>query len=224
MNRDLKLENILIDPKGHIKITDFGLSRDFSEKTNGRRPSSNTPGTTIYKSPEGLIHQQDGFSVDWWAYGIVIYELLIGYHPFVEDPDQDEETTKRLILSKLVRFPPFVSATASELINRLLDRNPHRRIGCGKDGGLEVQLHSFFVDLDMSKIFRKETPSPYAPDLRDETDVRFFDEVFTKEAINALEYGVGAEGLMEEKSDLTFSGFTFVPEVLGGASSSKSTL
>jgi len=89
--RDLKLENVMMSPSGHIKITDFGMCK--IDLGNGLRTNS-VVGTSEYLPPEILMRTQYTFSVDWWTYGIVLYEMLCGEHPFYSE---DKETLYRVI-------------------------------------------------------------------------------------------------------------------------------
>ncbi|KAI9178939.1 hypothetical protein H9P43_005601 [Blastocladiella emersonii ATCC 22665] len=176
--RDLKLENILLDKDGHIKIADFGLSRMSTKDEQDRTFSM--AGTLEYFAPEVIEGVNYSFPADWWAFGVILFELLCGYHPFY---NPNPEILYQLILRAPLEFPSFTSAKASDLISRLLDRDYKRRLGSGKQGSREIQQHPFFKDIDFVKLFRKELPPPWRPDLTDDFDVKFFDKEFTSEVI-----------------------------------------
>ncbi|KAJ3359576.1 RAC-alpha serine/threonine-protein kinase [Allomyces javanicus] len=176
--RDLKLENILLDKEGHIKIADFGLSR-ISTKGEGERTFS-MAGTLEYFAPEVIEGINYSFPADWWAFGVILFELLCGYHPFY-NPNPD--ILYQLILRAPLEFPTFIGVRAAEVITRLLDRDYRKRLGSGKNGSREIQQHAFFKDVDWVKLFRKEVPPPWRPDLADDFDTSFFDKEFTSEQI-----------------------------------------
>ncbi|KAJ3087974.1 RAC-alpha serine/threonine-protein kinase [Quaeritorhiza haematococci] len=170
--RDLKLENILLAKDGHVKITDFGLSKQEDED------DTELVGTLEYLAPEVLQGRPCTFTVDWWAYGVVVFEMLNGFHPFYSE---NREEIKRNILRAPIEFPNDISNDSRDLIARLLQRNPKERLGCGGEGGLEIRNHPFFASIDFAKLFNKAIEPPFKPDVVDDFDVSFFDDLFTKE-------------------------------------------
>ena len=132
--RDLKPENILLDDEGHVRITDFGLCRD---KAPDETSAQTFCGTPEYLAPEMILNRKDGKgygrSVDWWAYGCLLYEMLTGWPPFY-DSNLQEQCTK--ILRARVEFPPkfHVSRVTQHLLRSLLKREPAQRIGCFEAG------------------------------------------------------------------------------------------
>lgn len=133
--RDLKLDNIMFDAQGHIKITDFGLSK---EGIWGSATTTTFCGTPGYLAPEILHEQPYAQSVDWWSLGVLMYELLVGTSPF-EAEDQDE--LFELIQNADVVYPALVSPAATKCLRGLLERSPSARLGCGPNGrkNLEAQ-------------------------------------------------------------------------------------
>lgn len=130
--RDLKPENLLIGPDGYIKLADFG----FAKKTPGRRTFT-LCGTPDYQAPEVITRKGTGPAADYWALGVLIYELLSGDAPF-KGGTEDPWDTFRRILSGRFFIPPFMSTTAADLIYKLLQVNPDTRLGSGPAGALEV--------------------------------------------------------------------------------------
>jgi len=165
--RDLKLENVLLDGLGHVALTDFGLSKDMC---NGESVTRTFCGTPLYVAPELISKQPYGFSIDWWALGIVIFELISGRVPFAS---RDRRKMFDKILNSEVVFRTknshrVFSDDAEALIGQLLIKDPHFRIGCCVygDGGKDVQDHTFFAKhgyTDFERIYRKEIIPPFTP-------------------------------------------------------------
>lgn len=120
--RDLKPENILLDAEGHIKLTDFGLSKDLYQAD-----STNTfCGTTEYLAPEIVRHGSYSFPVDWWSLGILTYELLFGRTPFY---NQNRSRMFQNILEREPQFLPTVQPDVKDFISSLLTKDPTARPG-----------------------------------------------------------------------------------------------
>jgi len=152
--RDLKLENILMDKDGHMKITDFGLCKD--ELGVGVQTST-LCGTTEYMAPEVLLNLAYGFAVDWWSFGVVLYEMICGTHPFYS---QDREQLFYNTLHRELRYPSWISDDAVDLLEALLERNPTLRLGSGPEDGLEIMKHPFFKNMDFRAVsFRPSPPA-----------------------------------------------------------------
>lgn len=171
--RDLKPENILLDADGHLKITDFGLV-----KTNMKNESDTTNtfcGTPEYIAPEMLRQQPYSKSVDWWSFGILVFEMLTGLPPFY-----DENTHKmyRMIIEDDVVFPGSMSPEAQDLISKLLDKDPAYRLGAGDDDVEEIKRHPFFAPLDWDDVLNRRIQPEWVPEISNELDVSNFDEEF----------------------------------------------
>ncbi|KAJ3286824.1 RAC-alpha serine/threonine-protein kinase [Borealophlyctis nickersoniae] len=175
--RDLKLENILLAKDGHVKITDFGLSKQ-EDVNDDDSDTVSVVGTLEYLAPEVLQGLENSFAADWWAYGVVLFEMLCGFHPFYSD---DREMIRENIITAEVEYPGHVSDDAMDLIARLLCRTPAKRLGCGPEGGKEIMGHDFYIGVDFDRLLKKEIEVPFKPELTDDFDVSFFDEVFTTE-------------------------------------------
>lgn len=179
--RDLKLENILMDPKGNIALTDFGLSKEGQVIEGAIRASQADSGmkticgTAEYMAPELLRHQPYGKVVDWWSYGILLFEMLTGRTPFV---DRNRRQMFKNIMQSEVIYPSHISANARSLISKLLNRDPSRRLGGGPNGGRDIMAHPFYESIDWDKLMRKEITPPFIPDVTSVDDISNVPEMF----------------------------------------------
>ncbi|XP_025771146.1 coiled-coil domain-containing protein 88B-like [Puma concolor] len=142
--RDLKLENVLLDSEGHIVLTDFGLSKEFL--TEEKERTFSFCGTIEYMAPE-IIRSKSGHgkAVDWWSLGILLFELLTGASPFTLEGERNTQAeVSRRILKCSPPFPPRIGPVAQDLLQRLLCKDPKKRLGAGPQGAQEVKTHPFF--------------------------------------------------------------------------------
>ncbi|KHN86485.1 Serine/threonine-protein kinase akt-1 [Toxocara canis] len=171
--RDLKLENLLLDKDGHIKIADFGLCKEdisFGDRTR------TFCGTPEYLAPEVLEDNDYGRSVDWWGVGVVMYEMMCGRLPFYS---KDHEKLFELILTGNIRFPSKLSSEARSLLSGLLVKDPTQRLGGGPEDAKEIMVQEFFRSIDWEKLYRKEITPPFKPHVQSDTDTCYFDKEFT---------------------------------------------
>ncbi|XP_039175669.1 microtubule-associated serine/threonine-protein kinase 2 isoform X2 [Crotalus tigris] len=183
VHRDLKPDNLLITSMGHVKLTDFGLSKiglmslttnlyeGHIEKDAREFLDKQVCGTPEYIAPEVILRQGYGKPVDWWAMGIILYEFLVGCVPFFGDTP--EELFGQVISDEIV-WPEGDEALpldAQDLIGKLLRQNPLERLGTGS--AFEVKQHSFFKDLDWNGLLRQK--AEFIPQLESEDDTSYFD-------------------------------------------------
>jgi len=198
--RDLKLENLLLDNKGNIKITDFGLCK---EEIAFGSTTTTFCGTPEYLAPEVLEDNDYGRAVDWWGVGVVMYEMLCGHLPFY---NRNHEVLFELILKEEIRLPSHLSASAKDLLSRLLCKDPKNRIGGGEDDGHDVMHHPFFYNIDWKALYNLEIPAPFVPKVSGEADVSNFDPQFTTEVVQITPPETGVP-VAEAEKDEAFTDF-----------------
>ncbi|XP_069320466.1 ribosomal protein S6 kinase alpha-6 isoform X1 [Eulemur rufifrons] len=169
--RDLKPENILLDEIGHIKLTDFGLSK---ESVDQEKKAYSFCGTVEYMAPEVVNRRGHSQSADWWSYGVLMFEMLTGTLPF---QGKDRNETMNMILKAKLGMPQFLSAEAQSLLRMLFKRNPANRLG--SEGVEEIKRHLFFANIDWNKLYKREVQPPFKPASGKPDDTFCFDPEFT---------------------------------------------
>ncbi|PNI95133.1 AKT2 isoform 13, partial [Pan troglodytes] len=162
--RDIKLENLMLDKDGHIKITDFGLCK---EGISDGATMKTFCGTPEYLAPEVLEDNDYGRAVDWWGLGVVMYEMMCGRLPFY---NQDHERLFELILMEEIRFPRTLSPEAKSLLAGLLKKDPKQRLGGGPSDAKEVMEHRFFLSINWQDVVQKKLLPPFKPQVTSEVD------------------------------------------------------
>ncbi|XP_044051156.1 serine/threonine-protein kinase N2-like isoform X2 [Siniperca chuatsi] len=172
--RDLKLDNLLMDADGFVKITDFGLCKEgmgYGDRT------STFCGTPEFLAPEVLTDDNYTRAVDWWGMGVLIYEMLVGESPF---PGEDEEEVFDSIVNDDVQYPGSLPPGAVSIIQKLLKRNPLKRLGAGERDANEVKGEKFFETIDWEALLAKRVKPPFLPSIKESMDVSNFDSEFTR--------------------------------------------
>ncbi|KAF1911710.1 hypothetical protein BDU57DRAFT_542819 [Ampelomyces quisqualis] len=171
--RDLKLDNILLTLDGHIKIADYGLCKE--EMWYGSTTSTFC-GTPEFMAPEILLDKKYGRAVDWWAFGVLIYQMLLQQSPF---RGEDEDEIYDAILADEPLYPIHMPRDSVSILQKLLTREPEMRLGSGPTDAQEIMSHAFFRNINWDDIYHKRVPAPFIPTITSATDTSNFDTEFT---------------------------------------------
>ena len=151
LHRDIKPENVLIDKEGHIKLTDFGFSKELEKS---KLTASSFCGSLIYLPPEMVSRKEHDFSIDWYLLGQLAYECLTGSPPFY---DKSKERMMYRIMNEELRMPTGVSEDIWDIVSRLMNKSTGERLG-SRRGGEEIKEHPFFLGLDWKRVAAKDYP------------------------------------------------------------------
>ncbi|XP_039748989.1 uncharacterized protein LOC120625825 isoform X1 [Pararge aegeria] len=173
--RDLKLDNILLDFDGHVRIADFGMCKlqIYLDKT-----ADTFCGTPDYMAPEIIKGIKYNQTVDWWSFGVLLYEMLIGQSPF---SGCDEDELFWSICNEMPSYPRFLSPESLSILTRLLDKDARTRLGGPECMHGDIRDQKFFEQIHWDRLERRELEAPFKPRVRHPMDTQYFDRAFTGE-------------------------------------------
>ncbi|KAJ8269197.1 hypothetical protein COCON_G00118040 [Conger conger] len=195
--RDLKLDNILLDTEGHVKIADFGMCKD---SMLGDTRTATFCGTPDYIAPEILLGQKYGSSVDWWSFGVLLYEMLIGQSPF---HGHDEKRLFQSIRTDSPFYPHWLHRAARNILVKLFVREPKKRLGVKGN----IRQHSFFREIDWTALENRQVEPPFRPKVSSPKDCSNFDKEFTNEKPRL---SLANRALINSVDQTLFTDFSFI--------------
>ncbi|KAL7837181.1 hypothetical protein SRHO_G00268920 [Serrasalmus rhombeus] len=195
--RDLKLDNVMLDKEGHIKIADFGMCK---ENMVGENRATTFCGTPDYIAPEILLGQRYTFSVDWWSFGVLVYEMLIGQSPFQGD---DEDELFESIRMDVPHYPRWITKESKDLLEKMFEREPTRRLGVVGN----IRGHPFFKTINWSALEKREVAPPFKPKVKAPNDCSNFDREFLSEKPRLSQ---ADKNLIDSMDQTAFAGFSFI--------------
>ncbi|XP_043934107.1 protein kinase C delta type isoform X2 [Protopterus annectens] len=195
--RDLKLDNVMLDKDGHVKVADFGMCK---ENIAGENKATTFCGTPDYIAPEILLGLKYTFSVDWWSFGVLMFEMLIGQSPFHGD---DEDELFESIRVDSPHYPRWITKESKDLLEKLFEREPTKRLGVTGN----IKLHPFFKTINWVALERKEVDPPFKPKVKSPNDCSNFDKEFLSEKPRLSHTD---KNLIDSMDQTAFAGFSFI--------------
>ncbi|KAK4468705.1 hypothetical protein MN116_007885 [Schistosoma mekongi] len=167
--RDLKPENLLINANGYIKVADLGFAKLLPKD----KRTWTLCGTPDYMAPEIIMHKGYHYPVDWWAFGILLYEMTTGYPPFMHN---DHLKTFEYIINGNIQFTQYFNPLLKDLIMNLIQVDLSRRYGNLKNGINDIKYHNYFNDIDWLQLYYLNIKPPYIPLCNGLNDTSHFDQ------------------------------------------------
>ncbi|XP_053669481.1 titin-like [Anopheles marshallii] len=200
--RDLKLDNVLLDYDGHVRIADFGMCKleIYLDKL-----ADSFCGTPDYMAPEIIKGQKYNQAVDWWSFGVLVYEMLVGQSPF---SGCDEDELFWSICNEIPWFPHYLSKEALRLLQSLLEKDASIRLGVlnTMDEESDIKYHPFFNSIIWDKLERRAVEPPFKPQVRHPLDTQYFDKQFTRERARLTPID---RNILASMDQAQFEGFTY---------------
>lgn len=198
--RDLKLDNVLLDFDGHVRIADFGMCKlqIYLDKT-----ADSFCGTPDYMAPEIIKGDKYNQNVDWWSFGVLLYEMLIGQSPF---SGCDEDELFWSICNEIPWFPIYITQEATSILKALLHKDPSIRLGSQYSPAGEIYDHPFFREIDWERLERRAIDPPFKPQVKHPLDTKYFDKTFTRERVRLTPID---KDILQSMNQAQFEGFSY---------------
>jgi len=194
--RDLKPENVLIDSEGHICLTDFGISKIVEEDAR----TNSIVGTTCFMAPEVIKGEPYDLSVDWWSFGVLLYHMLTGRHPFYASSKM--EIIEKIMTKKVGVYPGCPTKTGFMLLEQLLYRDSKKRLVDAK----LIKKHPFFKKIEWDKLLLKKVKPPFIVSVKGSHDLSNFEAEMKNKPIFTQAEG---QSTTSQKDESYFSDFTY---------------
>lgn len=204
--RDLKLDNVLLDSDGHIKLADFGMCKEGILES---KKATTFCGTPDYIAPEILKGWKYDSAADWWSFGVLVYEMLIGQSPFA---GEDEEDLFDSICRDKVHYPKWISSSAEDVLSQLFERAPVERLGYRNGTNPNIRNHKFFERINWTKLEQRKIDPPFKPSVASDHDTNNFDPDFT---MDVPQFTPTDKDLLQSMDQGQFKGFSFVNPYFG---------
>lgn len=209
--RDLKPENVLLDAEGHICLTDFGISKVVGETDNAR--TNSIVGTTCFMAPEVIKGEEYGKGVDWWSFGVVLYHMLTGMHPFYARSKM--EIIQKIMTRKITAYPGCPTKKGFMLLEKLMTLDPAERISDAQS----IKRHPFFKPMEWEKLRLKKVKVPFQISVKGDHDLSNFDLEMKSKPVLTVPHPGGNNGssppVPSHTDEVYFPDFTFSnPNVL----------
>ncbi|KAG4074781.1 hypothetical protein HA402_006420 [Bradysia odoriphaga] len=198
--RDLKLDNILLDFDGHVRIADFGMCKlqIYLDRT-----ADSFCGTPDYMAPEVIKGLKYNQAVDWWSFGVLLYEMLIGQSPF---SGCDEDELFWSICNEIPWYPFYLSKDALNILSKLLEKDSTTRMGAPTSPHEDITENIFFNEIDWKKLERRMLEPPFKPQVKHPLDTQYFDRAFTRERVRLTPID---KEILQSMDQQQFQGFTY---------------
>ncbi|XP_059616702.1 uncharacterized protein LOC132261755 isoform X2 [Phlebotomus argentipes] len=198
--RDLKLDNVLLDFDGHVRIADFGMCKlqIYLDRT-----ADSFCGTPDYMAPEIIKGQKYNQAVDWWSFGVLLYEMLIGQSPF---SGCDEDELFWSICNEVPWIPGYISKEANNILKALLEKDASIRLGSNFCPMGDITYHQFFFQINWDRLEKRELEPPFKPQVRHPLDTQYFDKTFTKERVRLTPID---KEILQSMAQDQFQGFSY---------------